>query len=92
METETATIVQNTEEHLLSDKWILWAHLPHDTDWSLKSYIKIVELDSVEKVISLCNSIPEKMIKNCMLFLMRKNINPTWEDNKIVKEDVFLLK
>ena len=92
METETATIVQNTEEHLLSDKWILWAHLPHDTDWSLKSYIKIVELDSVEKVISLCNSIPEKMIKNCMLFLMRKNINPTWEDNKNCKGGCFSFK
>ena len=39
METETTTVVHNTEEHLLSDKWILWAHLPHDTDWSLKSYI-----------------------------------------------------
>ena len=25
--------------HLLSDKWVLWAHLPHDTDWTLKSYI-----------------------------------------------------
>ena len=20
----------------LCDKWVLWAHLPHDTDWSLK--------------------------------------------------------
>ena len=92
METETATIVHNTEEHLLSDKWILWAHLPHDTDWSLKSYIKIIELNSVEKVISLCNSIPEKMIKNCMLFLMRKGINPTWEDTKNSKGGCFSFK
>lgn len=92
METETATIVHNTEEHLLSDKWILWAHLPHDTDWSLKSYIKIIELNSVEKVISLCNSIPEKMIKNCMLFLMRKGINPTWEDTKNCKGGCFSFK
>ena len=21
--------------HELSDAWILWAHLPHDTDWSI---------------------------------------------------------
>ena len=24
--------------HLLSDKWVLFAHLPHSTNWSLKSY------------------------------------------------------
>ena len=24
------------EQLKLSDKWVLWAHLPHDTDWSLK--------------------------------------------------------
>ena len=58
-------------EHLLSDKWVLWAHLPHDTDWSLKSYINIMEIESVEQMISLYNSVPEKMTKNCMLFRSR---------------------
>ena len=67
-------------ENPLYDKWVLWAHLPHDTDWSLPSYIKIAELGTMEQVISLYNSIPALMVRNCMLFLMRKNINPTWED------------
>ena len=31
--------------HSLIDNWVLWAHLPHNTDWSLKSYIKIYQLD-----------------------------------------------
>ncbi len=79
-------------EHLLSDKWVLWAHLPHDTDWSLKSYINIMELKSVEQTISLFNSVPEKMTKNCMLFLMRKDINPTWEDPKNCKGGCFSFK
>ena len=26
------------QTHILFDKWVLWAHLPHDTDWSIKSY------------------------------------------------------
>ena len=56
----------------LSDKWTLWAHLPHNTDWSLKSYIKITEVTSVESVIALVNSLPDQMIKNCMLFFMKK--------------------
>ena len=30
----------------------------------------------------LNNSIPDQMIKNCMLFFMRKGILPQWEDPK----------
>ena len=30
------------QENLLYDKWVLWAHLPHDTDWSLRSYNKFI--------------------------------------------------
>ena len=57
---------------MLSDKWVLWAHLPHDTDWSLNSYKNIMEIDTVEGMIALYKVLPEKMVKNCMLFLMRK--------------------
>ena len=50
------------------------------TDWSLKSYIQIMQVESMEEVIALYNSIPPAMVKNCMLFLMRQNIKPMWED------------
>ena len=62
----------NVSENKLSDKWVLWAHLPHDTDWSLNSYKNIMEIDTVEGMIALYKVLPEKMVKNCMLFLMRK--------------------
>jgi len=62
----------------LYDKWVLWAHLPHDTDWSIKSYKKIMTLSSVEEAVSLYRIIPEKLVNNCMLFLMREGISPTW--------------
>ena len=32
----------NTQLHPLSDTWTLWGHLPHDTDWSRKSYKNIL--------------------------------------------------
>lgn len=70
------------KKHQLYDKWVLWAHLPHNTDWSLKSYIKIHEVNKVEDTIALANSLPDQMIKNCMLFFMRKGILPMWEDPK----------
>ena len=77
METNTSVSL-----HTLDDKWVLWAHLPHDTDWSLKSYIKIMEIEKLEHLMMLQRAIPEKMVKNCMLFLMKTGINPTWEDPK----------
>ena len=68
--------------HQLSDKWTLWAHLPHDTDWSMKSYIQIFTFNTIEETIALTKILPEKMIKNCMLFIMREGIHPLWEDPK----------
>ena len=79
-------------EYNLSDKWVLWAHLPHDTDWSINSYKKIMEIPTVGYMVSLYNALPEKLIKNCMLFLMRKNILPTWEDEKNCKGGCFSYK
>tara|TARA_B100000795_G_scaffold270016_1_gene261896 strand:+ start:4975 stop:5532 length:558 start_codon:yes stop_codon:yes gene_type:complete len=76
--TKTAEIT--TDHHALYDKWVLWAHLPHNTDWRLSSYKSIKEIKSVEHMLSLYSVIPEKLVKNCMLFLMRKGITPTWED------------
>ena len=83
---------QALEQHYLHDKWVLYAHLPHDTDWTLASYIKIMEVETLEDVISLFNSVPALMIKNCMLFYMRKGINPTWEDPKNCEGGCFSFK
>jgi hypothetical protein len=68
--------------HNLSDKWSLWGHLPHDTDWSLDSYKNIYTFETVEETIALTETIPEVLVKNCMLFLMRYGVKPTWEDPK----------
>ena len=73
---------QVTQKNKLFGKWVLWAHLPHDTDWSLSSYKEIICLESIEESLMLFENLPEIMIKNCMLFLMRKNIKPIWEDEK----------
>ena len=74
--------VEKNALHKLSDKWTLWAHLPHDTDWSIASYKKIFDFDTAEEAIILTETIPHKMTRNCMLFLMRNGITPMWEDPK----------
>jgi len=77
---------------VLNDTWTLWAHLPHDIDWSLKSYKEIMTINKIEDIVSLYDIIPEKLIKNCMLFLMRKDITPRWEDDRNKEGGCFSFK
>ena len=77
MMTET---IHNEEYHMLSDRWTLWAHLPHNTDWSINSYIQIYTFVSIEETIAVTETLPPILVENCMLFLMKEGIRPTWED------------
>ena len=79
MTTETITM---EDLHPLSDSWTLWAHLPHNTDWSIKSYIPISKFTTVEDTIAVTETLPSVLVENCMLFIMREGIKPTWEDPK----------
>jgi len=74
------TMTQN--HHQLNNNWTLWAHLPHDTDWTPKSYKNIFTMTSAEEAISITETLPEILVKNCMLFIMREGIKPIWEDVK----------
>lgn len=92
MESSRVESSSNVSKTLLFDKWVLWAHLPHDTDWSLASYIKVMDIKYLEDLVMLQQVIPEKMVKNCMLFLMKKDVNPTWEDPKNKEGGCFSFK
>ena len=52
--------METSETHPLYDKWTLWAHLPHDTDWSVKSYKKIMTMKTMEDGLALSRALPEK--------------------------------
>ena len=71
------------ESHKLDGKWDLYYHLPHDKQWDLSSY-KFIEknISSLDILIGLNETIPEKVIKNCMMFVMKSGITPMWEDKQ----------
>jgi hypothetical protein len=67
--------------NLTDDKWNLYYHLPQDPDWTKNGYkIIMSNINYLEEVNSLCKHINENIIKSCMLFVMKDNIFPTWED------------
>ena len=68
--------------HPLNNSWTFYAHLPHDTDWSITSYRKILDIKYAEELISVMETLSDKMIQNCMLFMMANGVKPIWEDEK----------
>jgi hypothetical protein len=83
MENTSTNKINNTNSfHKLKHKWNLWAHLPQDPEWTIKSYKLVYKFNSVEETIAITESLPEVLIKNCMLYIMKDGINPMWEDSK----------
>ena len=80
------------QQHPLNDEWNFWAHMPHDTDWSLTSYKNIYNAKSVEDTVAISEALPSRLVKNCMLFIMRKGITPLWEDPRNRKGGCFSYK
>ena len=39
--------LQNQEEKILNDSWILWYHDPNDVNWELKSYKQVSEIKTI---------------------------------------------
>ena len=64
----------------LNSNWSFYLHLHDNSDWSLESYIKIFEFDNVENAILLNDEINYELIKKSMIFVMKDNVKPIWED------------
>ena len=78
-----SAICSTTQLHETNDKWDLYYHLPTNKDWSLSSYTAIAkDIDSIEQAIKINEEMNDSIIKNCMLFVMKKEITPMWEDPK----------
>ena len=79
---QTSNNISSNNTHSLKNTWVLWGHLPHDSDWSLKSYKIMAKFALIEDAVAITEILPEALIKNCMLFVMREGITPMWEDVK----------
>lgn len=73
----------NQEVIELNTSWVLWSHDLYNNNWNLDSYKKIFEFNTINdfwKLYNNFNSLGGLNKKN--YFLMRKGINPIWEDEK----------
>jgi hypothetical protein len=67
-------------EYKLSNKWNFYIHLQDVEEWDFSSYHNIHTIDNVEQAILLSDEINFDLIKKTMIFIMKNDIKPMWED------------
>ena len=77
---------------VLDSKWCIWYHLPNDTDWTINSYTKLFEYDTVNTCVALNSLIYEKLLLECMFFIMKNDIAPVWEAPENINGGCFSFK
>ena len=70
----------NVNEYKFTNSWNFYIHLQNVDDWSFSSYHNILSINTPEQAILLNDEINFDLIKKTMLFVMKDNIKPMWED------------
>jgi Eukaryotic initiation factor 4E len=80
---DPSTTPVDHQQHPLANTWALYYHLPEDKNWTLSSYIRIMDrIHTMEEIMALTQTLSDNVIKYCMLFLMKQGITPMWEDTR----------
>lgn len=73
-------------------QWKLYIHLTTDSDWSTSSYKVVDTQNTMDQVIGVFNHMPQSFVEKSMLFFMKENIKPIWEDERNRKGGCFSFK
>ena len=65
----------------LNTKWVLWYHNLSNSDWSIKGYNKIYDIETVEDFWKIHLRLTTHMLQNGMFFFMKNSIEPLWENS-----------
>tara|TARA_B100000963_G_C22638461_1_gene678988 strand:+ start:4793 stop:5320 length:528 start_codon:yes stop_codon:yes gene_type:complete len=74
------------------NKWNFFVHYSDNKNWDLNSYIHVINIKNISQAILFEEQLSSKMIQNCMIFMMKDGINPTWEDPKNINGGCFSYK
>lgn len=65
----------------LNNIWVLWFHNASN-DWTINSYIKVSEIKTIEEFWEIYLRLNNFIVQGGMFFLMKKNIEPLWENDE----------
>jgi hypothetical protein len=63
----------------LPQTWVLWYHDPNNSDYSMSSYIKIVDIKTLTDFWSIVDGVSLKAWNSGMFFFMREGYRPLWD-------------
>lgn len=66
----------------LNTYWTLYFHHPTDNNWDIESYKKICEIRTPQDFWNIFNYLGNDIIENSMLFFMKEDLPPLWEDER----------
>jgi hypothetical protein len=73
------TMADSSPSPTFSHTWILWYHDPNNADYSLASYIKIMECETPSDFWSVVEAISPEAWNSGMFFFMREGYRPLWD-------------
>lgn len=76
----------------LQADWKVWVHMPNERNWYIESYKSVSRLSTVEQVIEFCSLISDSTLNKCMVFVMREQILPMWEDKNNIDGGAYSFK
>jgi len=71
------------EYNSLENNWTLWFHHINNNDYSINSYTKVFEFNTIEEYLCLINKINN--FGSGMFFFMKNDIEPIWENKENIK-------
>ncbi len=72
--------------------WTLYYHHPADHRWTPDSYQKLVTVKTWEQFFSFLNSVDESLLQTTMLFWMRGDIPPLYENHNNIRGGCYSLR
>lgn len=68
----------------LSSKYTIWTHDTTNKNWAINTYSRIMTFNTVQDFWSVINNLDKLFWQSNNIFIMKNNIEPTWEtiDNR----------
>ena len=88
----SAPVVAPSVHGIPTGSWTLYFHEPEDKSWTLESYKRIATTNSWEGLGMLMRELGTHRVTNGMLFAMRGDTSPLWENKANIRGGSYCLK
>lgn len=84
--------IPSLESSLPTGSWTLYYHHPADHRWTMDSYQKIVTIKTWGDFFSCMKALEESIIQNAMLFWMKGDVPPLYENHNNIRGGCYSLR